>query len=166
MKFLKLFLPVIFLLGIIVTGCGVKKHDPVQVKKDIDNNNALFAKSYNSKDVTGVMTFYSDDAELFPPNAPEFKGKENIGSFWKQGMNVFSDLSLKTDKIDVEGDAAIETGNYSLNVQMPKQPLTTDRGKYLVIWKYMPDGTWKINKDIFNSSLPLPSPENNKAGKR
>ena len=162
MKALKLFLPIIFAFGIFVAGCGVKKHDPAQVKKDIDNNNALFAKSYNSKDATGVMTFYTDDAELLPPNAPEFKGKDNIQSYWQQGMDMFSGLSLTTDTIEIDGNAAIETGSYSINVQMPNQSPTMDKGKYLVVWKYMPDGKWRIFRDMFSSNLPAPGPESSK----
>jgi len=162
MKLLKLFLPVIIGLAIVAAGCGVKKHNPAQVKKDIDNNNALFAKSFNSKDATGVSTFYTDDAELLPPNAPEVKGRDNIQNFWQQAIDILSDMNLTTDTVVVEGDAAIETGSYSINVQMPNQSPTMDKGKYLVVWKYMPDGKWRIFRDMFSSNLPAPGSESSK----
>ena len=166
MKHLKLFLTVILGLAIFAAGCGVKKHNPAQVKKDLDNNNALFAKSFNSKDATGVGTFYADDAELLPPNAPEVKGRDNIQNYWQQAIDMLSDMNLTTDTVVVEGDAAIETGNYTINVNIPNQPPSMDKGKYMVVWKYMQDGKWKIFRDMFNSSLPLPQSENSMPPKK
>ena len=166
MKNLKLFLPVIIGLAIVAAGCGVKKHDPAQVQKDLESSNSLFAKSFNSKDATGVSTFYTDDAELLPPNAPEVKGRDNIQNFWQQAIDMLSDMNLTMDTVVVEGDAAIETGNYTINVHMVNQPTTMDKGKYMVVWKYMPDGKWKIFRDMFSSNLPLPQPENSKSKKK
>jgi ketosteroid isomerase-like protein len=30
----------------------------------------------------------------------------------------------------------------------------TDRGKYMVVWRRGPDGTWKLYRDMFNTSMP------------
>lgn len=156
MKNLKYLLPIILIMGVFVTGCSQGVHDPAQVQKDLDNNNSLFTKAFNSKDITGVMTFYTENPEILPPNFHEVKGKENVKNFWQQGMNIYSDLSLQIDTVDVVGNTTIETGSYSVNVQMPDQPVMTDNGKYLVVWKYGADGSWKIDKDIFNSNMPPP----------
>ncbi len=34
----------------------------------------------------------------------------------------------------------------------------SDSGKFVTIWK-RENGSWKVDVDIFNSSLPLPAPE-------
>ena len=39
----------------------------------------------------------------------------------------------------------------------PQGNPVTDRGKYVVVWKKQPDGSWKAISDIFNSDLPAPS---------
>jgi ketosteroid isomerase-like protein len=30
----------------------------------------------------------------------------------------------------------------------------TDRGKYMVLWKRQADGSWKLYRDMFNTSMP------------
>jgi ketosteroid isomerase-like protein len=47
-----------------------------------------------------------------------------------------------------------EFGNYALKIQPEGQAALEDKGKYIVLWKKMPDGSLKIHRDIWNSSLP------------
>jgi ketosteroid isomerase-like protein len=35
-----------------------------------------------------------------------------------------------------------------------------DEGKYLRVWRKLPDGTWKTVQETMNSNLPLPLPPN------
>jgi len=39
----------------------------------------------------------------------------------------------------------------------PKNPksITTDKGKYLTVFRKQPDGSWKAVADMINSDLPL-----------
>jgi ketosteroid isomerase-like protein len=32
---------------------------------------------------------------------------------------------------------------------------TTDKGKYVTIWRKQPDGSWKVVEDMFNSDIPM-----------
>ena len=50
------------------------------------------------------------------------------------------------------GDTAIEVGKFTLQGEGGQ---TVDEGKYLVVWKQA-DGQWKLHRDIFNSSMPVP----------
>jgi ketosteroid isomerase-like protein len=58
------------------------------------------------------------------------------------------------NSVEVIGDHAIELGSYTMVVQPPGQAETTDRGKYMVLWRRQPDGTWKLYRDAFNTSMP------------
>jgi ketosteroid isomerase-like protein len=46
-----------------------------------------------------------------------------------------------------------ETATYDLQVANNQ---SLDKGKYIVVWK-QDNGTWKMNRDIFNSDMP-PAP--------
>ena len=64
-------------------------------------------------------------------------------------------FKVQTQDLIVSGEYAIETGTYDISSQVPKatKPMR-DVGKYLVVWRKQPDGTYKIIRDIANSDLP------------
>lgn len=78
------------------------------------------------------------------------KGKQAIEAFW-QGVMDMGIKNAKLDIVEVEqhGDTAIEMGQYTLS---SADDQVMDTGKYVVIWKHE-DGTWKLQRDIWNSSL-------------
>jgi ketosteroid isomerase-like protein len=61
-------------------------------------------------------------------------------------------MTLESVEVEGHGDTAIEVGKYTLHDE-GGQPL--DEGKYIVIYK-QEDGEWKLHRDIFNSSMPIP----------
>ncbi len=53
------------------------------------------------------------------------------------------------------GTTAIEEGKYKVLVQ---GEIVVEHGKFIVIW--VKEGNeWKVSKDIWNSSMPIPIPE-------
>jgi ketosteroid isomerase-like protein len=48
------------------------------------------------------------------------------------------------------GNLTVEVGTYSLHSQ---DGTRIDRGKIMVVWK-QEEGTWKMHRDMWNSSLP------------
>jgi ketosteroid isomerase-like protein len=54
------------------------------------------------------------------------------------------------------GNYAIETGVFGLSWKRAGAKAVTDSGKYLMVWKREPDGSFKIYRDIFNSDRPAP----------
>ena len=63
------------------------------------------------------------------------------------------EVVLEIVEVVERGDMASEIGKYTLTIQPPGGETVTDRGKYLVVWK-QEEGAWKIDIDIWNSSLP------------
>jgi len=64
------------------------------------------------------------------------------------------DMGIKNARLDIveveqHGDTAIDIGKYTMS---DADDQVMDTGKYVVIWKHE-DGTWKMHRDIFNSSL-------------
>ena len=84
-----------------------------------------------------------------PPNQDFIKGTADMKKSWDAHPDLGAKtLALKTIEAEEHGDTAIEMGEYDLGQGL-------DRGKYMIIWKCV-DGTWKMHRDMWNSSLPAP----------
>jgi ketosteroid isomerase-like protein len=114
----------------------------------------------NAKDWTAAaQAYWTADAVVLPPNSPAATGQSGIVT-WLSGFPPFSDFTLEQVAVEGRGDLAYVHGTYSLMVTPPgaSAPIR-DQGKHVTVWKKQPDGTWKASLGIFNSNLPLPTPE-------
>ena len=113
-----------------------------------------------AKQLDATVSFYDETASLFVPNAAIATGREDIRKTWAQmfALPGFA-LAPKTTKIEVarSGDLAYAQGTYEFTANDAKGTPTTDRGKFVVVWKKQADRSWKAAADIFNSDLP-PAP--------
>jgi uncharacterized protein (TIGR02246 family) len=125
------------------------------VQQLIRDNNARFVEAYNRGDVAAVAALYTDDAVLLPPNLEMLRGREAIQQFWAgtRQMGV-REAALETVQVEDSGDMACEIGAYTLKIQPEGGQATTDRGKYVVVWKRQGDGSWKLAVDIWNTNSP------------
>ena len=110
-----------------------------------------FESTFGQGDAAGMADLYTDNGMLLPTGSDFVKGKQAIEAFWQGAM----DMGIKNAKLDIveveqHGDTAIEVGQYTLS---SADDQVMDAGKYVVIWKHE-DGTWKLHRDIWNSSLP------------
>jgi uncharacterized protein (TIGR02246 family) len=158
--------PIVYALGlgvsVVLGACAAQQSSAsgaprgaAAVRTHIEQIGARFAEAYNRGDIAAVGALYDADAIVLAPNAPPMRGRQNIEAFWggarQQG---FRSISLTTTAVEVTGDYALELGNYRLVIQPPGQGEGVDQGKFMVVWKRQPDGTWKIYRDMFNTSMP------------
>jgi uncharacterized protein (TIGR02246 family) len=122
-----------------------------QIQSQIRKANDNFESTYAQGDASGMASLYTPDGMLLPSGFEPVKGREAIGNFWQMVMNM-GVKAAKLDTVEVEehGDTAIELGQYLLSGAEGQR---IDQGKYIVIWKKQ-DGEWKLQKDIWNTSLP------------
>jgi uncharacterized protein (TIGR02246 family) len=116
-----------------------------------------------AKDVDRYVSYYADDALLFWPGAPMVKGRAAIQEFMRVflSMPAFS-LSFETAKVEVSrtGDVAYSYGTNKVTLVDPSGKRMRDRGKYLTVYRKLPDGIWKAVADMGNSDLPSLVPDN------
>lgn len=121
---------------------------------------AEWVEAENAKDLERMLSFFTDDASLLPPGVPIATGKEAIRGLLSQSIAIPGlTLSAQTTKVEVggSGDLAYSLGLYEATVNDPQgKPITCD-GKFVVVWRKQPDGSWKVVADISNSRLPLPT---------
>jgi ketosteroid isomerase-like protein len=113
--------------------------------------NQHFMKVFGQGDAAAVARCYSADAQVLPPQAEPIAGRPGIEGFWRAviGMGI-TGVTLDTVELVELGEGAVEVGRYALSVAGGQ---TVDHGKYVVLWR--PDaGTWKLHRDIWNTSVP------------
>jgi uncharacterized protein (TIGR02246 family) len=125
------------------------------VRAQIEQAAVRFADAFNRGDVAALGAMYDTGAVVLAPNAPPMRGRQNIETFWTGAKQQgFQTLNLTVGSVEVIGNHAIELGSYTLVVQPPGQGEVTDRGKYMVVWRRQSDGSWKLYRDMFNTSMP------------
>ena len=139
------------------TLAGSSTPDIAAVRQAIDSADARFDAAALKGDTAALAGFYADDAIFMGSNMPASRGHAAIAKGFAGMMSAMklTAFKLQTQDLIVTGEYAIETGTYDITSQAPKatKPMH-DVGKYLVVWKKQPDGTYKIIRDIANSDQP------------
>jgi len=121
--------------------------------------NKQFADNFNSGNISAVAALFAEEAKLLPPNSPIIVGREGIQAFYQGGFDAgVVDARITMTVLNVLGDEAYQVGTYTNRILPEEGEAIVDSGKYVTILK-REKGIWKINVGIFNSSLPLPVPE-------
>lgn len=140
----------------LATACAEAGADPdaeraaaadAAVRSQLEQANARFAERMNQGDIPGAMEVYTEDAKIFPPDAPTMQGVEAITGFWQAGVDQLgiSNMSLTTEEVEVFGNTAWEQGRASFDTG--QGPATA---KFIVVWKRGDDGQWRWHRDIWN----------------
>lgn len=124
------------------------------VRSAIEANNKQFIEALNKGDAAAVANMYTIDARVLPPNSEIIEGHSNIQKFWQGTMSAgMKMVSLETTHVETQGNIAVEVGRYTLTVPGAGGSTTTDKGKYVVVWKRK-GRSWNLAVDIFNTSMP------------
>lgn len=123
------------------------------VRRAIEAGNKQFIEAFNKGDAAAVANMYAIDARLLPTNSEIIEGRANIQKFWQGAMSSGVKLvSLETTHVETQGNIAVEVGRYTLTTSGAGGATTTDKGKYVVVWK-REGRSWKLAVDIFNTNL-------------
>lgn len=127
------------------------------LRKTIEAQTAKWAAAYNSQDAAGVAALYTEDAIVLPPNHEMVQGREAIEELMNSDFQMGAqDIVLTTIEVMGMGDAAYEIGKYTIKIKTEGQPVMTDAGKYMGLFKRQEDGSWLLYRDTWNSSMPMP----------
>jgi ketosteroid isomerase-like protein len=132
------------------------------VRQSIEAGNTALIAALQKGDSLGAAALYDDSAMVLPSEMPAVSGRAAITSFWAGmgGMFTVSNMKLVVGDVVASGDLASETGRFEMTLT-PKakggKPIQ-DKGKYLVVWKKQPDGSYKLFRDMWNSdAAPAPA---------
>jgi ketosteroid isomerase-like protein len=123
-------------------------------RTDIDAVNATFVQGMEKGDAATVASVYGAGARLLPPGSDVLTGPA-IEQYWQEALDSgMSGGALETVSFEEHGDVAIEEGTYAVQVG----GAVVERGKYVVVHRRQDDGSWKWDRDIWNSSQPEAAP--------
>jgi len=126
-----------------------------ETHSEILSANKSFMSTFGQGDAAGMASLYTEGGQFLAPNMDFITGREALQQAF-QGLMDMGVKGIKLETVEVEGygDTASEVGKYTLSAEGGQ---VLDQGKYIVIWK-QEDGQWRLHRDIFNSSLPAPTP--------
>ncbi|MCF8332143.1 MAG: DUF4440 domain-containing protein [Bacteroidales bacterium] len=135
--------------GLLFCSCTQKTGD---VSKEIEAVNKSIMEAFEKGDATAIASYYTSDAQMFPPNTPTIEGAESIRKFWKSGMERgIKEAIFETKSAKSTGNTAVEEGMFKLLAQGDH---LISEGKYILTWEKV-DGNWKITRDMWNKNAPV-----------
>ena len=149
----KLLLPVFF--SILILSCNETKVDlKAEEAAIIKADSTWSALSAEAKDVDKIVSYWTDDAVVLPPDQPLVKGKEALRKFVEESLKIpgFS-ISWKSSgiKFSPDGKLAYMYGENMMNMNDSTGSKISVPGRGYSIWRKEADGNWKCVVDIFNN---------------
>jgi ketosteroid isomerase-like protein len=109
--------------------------------------------SSTGRDVERILSFWSDDAQVFAPGLPVFRGKAALRSYVEGALAIPGfRISWTTSEANLSPDGQMAYLRSSNSVTMPGSDgrLITTRGRAVTVWRREPDGIWRCVIDIWN----------------
>ena len=125
----------------------------------VEAASAQWVDAFNQGDTAALAALYTEEARLLPPNSQMIVGREGMQAFFQGSFDAGeADVQLTVIELSVSGDMAHVVGEFTFTLQPEEGEAISDNGKYLEIWKRV-NGSWMMDVDIWNTSVPLPAPE-------
>ena len=105
-----------------------------------------------------VAATYSEDTIFMPPYQDNVIGREAVEA-WMAAFPSLGEMEFSDIEVAGTGDLAYATGHFRMTFAPDGENYIEDSGTFLEVRERQEDGSWLVIRDIFNSSLPLPSPE-------
>jgi len=149
----------LFLLPTLASAQASGKADPARASLlQTDMEWAKVAAA--GKDVEKILSFWSDDAVVYPPGVAAVSGKTAIRSYVNTSLKTpFFSISWKPAQAVVaeSGDLGYTMGSNEITFADAKGKVTRAPGRYLTVWRRNRGGPWKCVIDFWNES-PFPPP--------
>lgn len=161
-NFRKALLATAMIATSVAQGCGTETPKDTRAADEvaIRQQSMAWSNAAQSHNVDKALSFYAPDAIVLPDGKPIAPTQDAIRSGWQALLSDNSlTLSWKTTAVGVakSSDIAYEYGSYALDTTGKDGKISTETGKYLLVWKKQPDGSWKVAIDTDNSDAPPPA---------
>ena len=124
-------------------------------KKELLRRDADWAAlATQGKDIEAILSYWTDDAVVLPPDLPAVVGKTALREY-VQGTLLIPGFTISWKASDVaispDGKLAYMLGDNSVTLNGPDGTPVTIPGRGVTIWRKEPDGEWRCAVDIWNS---------------
>jgi ketosteroid isomerase-like protein len=117
---------------------------------------AAWVQDLSAKQLEPILRFYAPDAVFFQPNGDRISGSAALRNLFQTIMATFnSDLTLHSEKIDVSGDLAYDSGSFEENLtNIATGAKINSKGSYIIIYKRQSNGNWLIVQHVWTGTPP------------
>jgi ketosteroid isomerase-like protein len=105
-------------------------------------------------DVDSIVSYWTDDAVMFPPDLPAVIGKPALREYVQASSQIpgFSITWRSTEvALSPDGNLAYMFGENAVTMDGPDGTPTTIPGRGVTIWRRESDGRWRCAVDIWNA---------------
>ena len=141
-------------LGVLTAGCTTVSSAEGNKEALLRVDREWAAAAAEGKNVGRIVSFWSDDATVYPAGASLVQGKAAIRAFVQQSLVIPGfQISWRSDQASVSADGTMgyTTGTNALTVPGPDGKLMTIAGRSVAVWRRLAGGEWKCVIDIWNS---------------
>lgn len=163
MKQAAIYFLVIILIALSTTSCNnntsatetpkdsAAPFDAAALRKVIDEKNNRFTRSHITGDTAFLNNIFTQDANVFAPNADVVVGRAAIAALNLEYINFgIKEFREETTALYGNEECLVNEGSYFMAYGKDS---TTEKGKFINIWKKV-DGDWKIHSNIWNTNAP------------
>jgi ketosteroid isomerase-like protein len=112
------------------------------------------AVASEGRDVERMLSYWTDDARVYPPGLPVVSGKAALRDYVEGALAIpgfhitwtSSEASLSPD-----GQLAFMLSTNAVTLPGPEGRPVTAHGRAVTIWRKEPDGNWRCVVDIWNA---------------
>lgn len=121
--------------------------------EQIHQNWRQFVENWNAINTNGCVAIYAEDAVVIAPEMQPANGKEAIAEFYDFlfASNKSADYSQNTESISIEGNQAVEYGNFSVDWVSNENVSWTFNARVMVHWIKDSSDNWTIQQLLFNN---------------
>ena len=139
---------------LVLLACAPAKPDLEAEKTALMQTSRDWAASVAGGNVDSMLSYWSDDAMVLPPDQPAVVGKEAIRGFIS-GMLAIPGFAITWEPeqatISPSGDMAYLIERNSASFTDSTGTRVTQLGRAVTIWRKNADGQWKCVVDTWNN---------------
>jgi ketosteroid isomerase-like protein len=107
-----------------------------------------------ARDVETVLSYWTDDATVYPPGQPAVVGTDALrryvtGGFALPGFSI--GWETHAFEVSASGDMAYGVGTNVVTINDAQGRTITERGRAVTVWRKDRDGKWRCVVDIWNA---------------
>jgi uncharacterized protein (TIGR02246 family) len=117
-----------------------------------------FVAAFVAEDLAGSIANWAENGVSMPPDGPPLIGKEAIRSDYQAAIEGWDiQISHRIEDVTVSGEMALVVATFdeTLTPRAGGDP-TELHGRWLLVLKKQPDGSWKVWRDMWSY---FPPPE-------
>jgi ketosteroid isomerase-like protein len=131
--------------------------DVAAVAQAMDAIEEAYITSYNAGDAAGVAALFAEDGTQAPPLSAALDRAGVEAALMEQFVpGVSFVLEVEREDMLVAGDMTAGWGAFTVTATAEGAEPSVYSGRYGVICRQDPDGTWKILRHMYNYEVPPP----------